>query len=419
MESPAELQTFRVHLSDGTTHVSRDDGTTVFDGTASEALQYAIDAGTETGSGTVIRVAPGSYELEQSVVLASATHLAGSGVGTTLRAGAGLDADLLTVPTGAAHVSISDLRLVGNRSNNERGDCVAVQGGTWRIVIEHVVVRDGAANGIRFDGGPDGEYSYEPMLFDIDVAHCAGDGFVVGYTGDLFGANLYAEACGNYGFTLADAAGTLVHPHAYDSRGEVGIRLLPAAKDITLLGAHSERNRRHGILIKGERIAVRQGFIANNSRDSPGSYSGVVLDGARHCRLSASTVINDLDREQTQGYGLVETADSRNNRITANLFQHNVSAAVERESGSTGSVYRDNNGYRTENGGRTTVSDGGTIAHDLAEQPQQFWVESATPGQYAHVVDVDQTHLGVEVVKIRTGQPPDIPVDVVWGATVD
>jgi len=123
---------------------------------------------------------------------------------------------------------------------------LVISGDTWRTVVEHLVVRAEAGDGIRFENGPSGAYSYEPMLVDVDVARCAGDGYVFGYTGDLFSVNLYAESCEGYGFTMADAGGTLVHPHAYDTRGEAGIRILESAKDSAFLGAHSERNTRHG-----------------------------------------------------------------------------------------------------------------------------------------------------------------------------
>jgi hypothetical protein len=409
---------FLVFHADGTTRVSRRGvDKPVFSGPASSAIQYAIDAGAESGTGIAIAIAPGTYELEESVTLAGSTWLAGSGTATTLRAESGLDADLLTVPEGTEHARVSDLRIHGNRSANERGACLAVHGYTWRIVFDHLVVRNGADDGVRFDGEQGDGYSYEPTLTDIDVARCGGDGFVFGFTGDLFGTNLYAEACERYGFTMADAGGTLVHPHAYDTHGEAGIRFLESAQDTTLLGAHSERNRRHGVLVKGERITLRNGFFANNSRDSPDSYSGVVFDGATRCTLSESTLVNDPDRPETQRHGLVETVASRENRIAGNLFQHNLGSAVERGSRSAGSSYRDNRGYRTENGGRATVGDGEIIQHGLAERPEQYWVESTAPGTYAHVVAVDQARLVVEVIQVQTGERVASGVDVTWGVS--
>jgi hypothetical protein len=391
----------------------------VFEGEPGAAFQYAVDAGERGGTGTAIATGPGTYELERTVTLASSTWLAGSGSASTLRAGPGLDADLLALPPGAEHVRVSDFRLDGNRANNAQGSCLAVRGGTWRVVLERLVVRDGAGDGVRFGSGPSGAYSYEPTLADIDVARCAGDGGVFGYTGDLFATNLYAEACGGYGFTLADAGGTLVHPHAYDTRGDAGIRVLESSKDTVLLGAHSEGNRRHGLLVKGDRVTVRDGFVANNSRDDPGAYSGVVLDGARDTQVTGSTLVNDSDRDRTQGAGLVETAASRDNHVTDNLFRGNLGAAVERESPSNGSTYRDNRGYPTENGGRTAVGDGGRVEHGLAREPTRSWVESTEPGTYAHVVAADRTQLVVEVLEIGTGEPPGTPVDVSWGAALE
>lgn len=408
---------FVVHDGDGTTLLSRRGlDEPVFGGPAGAVLQRAIRLGERDGSGARIAVASGTYHLERPVVLASSTWISGAGSATELRAGDDLDDDLLTIPAGADHVRISDLRIDGNGSANDHGDGVVVVGGTWRSVLEHLVVRDAAGHGIRFTAGPDGEYAYEPTLTDIDVARCAGDGFVFGHTGDLFGSNLYAEACGAYGFTLADAGGTLVHPHAYDTRGEAGIRVLESAKDLVMYGPHAERNRRHGALVKGERIVIRNAFVANNSRDAPDAYSGLVLDGARDCVVSQSSLINDADRERTQRHGIVETDASRDNAVVGNLFRENVSSAVERPSHSTGTRYQDNRGYCMSNGGEATVEDGGTIPHGLDERPTQYWVTSTGPGTYAHVVDANHTILVVEVLRAGTGDSLERPVDVTWGA---
>lgn len=408
---------FVVHGREGTTLLSRrGSDEPVFEGSASAAIQRAVDAGEAGGSGVLIAVAAGRYDLDRPVELASSTWLAGSGSATTLGAAADLADDLLVVPAGAEHVRVSDLRLEGNRTD-DGGNGLLVEGGAWRPAIEHLVVRDTADHGIHFVAGPTGEYVYEPVLADVDVARCGGDGFVFGYTGDLFGTDLYAEACAGYGFTMTDAGGTLVHPHAYDTRGEAGIRVLESAKDLTVYGLHAERNRRHGVLVKGERITVRDAFVANNSRDAPGSYSGLVLDGARDCLVSESTLLNDVGHGRTQRHGLVETADSRDNVVAENLFRDNASSSVERASRSTGSWYRNNRGYRTENGGETTARSGGRIRHGLDERPDQYWVESTHPGTYAHVVAVDRENLTLEVLWVDSGRPLAADVDVSWRAT--
>jgi len=408
---------FLVHGGEGTTVLSRrGEAETMFRGPAGTALQRAVDAGEAAGTGALIAVSSGTYELERPVTLASSTWLAGSGVATTLRAGDGLDAPLLTVPAGAEHGRVSDLRLEGNGAGNDRGDGLVVVGGAWRPVFEHLVVRGTDGHGIRFTDGPDGAYVYEPVLSDVDVARCAGDGFVFGYTGDLFGVNLYAEACEGYGFTLADAGGTLVHPHAYDTRGEAGIRVLESGKDLTLFGAHTERNRQHGLLVEGERITIRNAFVANNSRDAPDAYSGLVLDGARDSMVSESAFLNDTEQGRTQRHGVVETAASRENVVSGNLFRENASSAVKRPSNSTGTQYRNNRGYQTANGGEATVRDGDPIPHGLNERPQQYWVESTSSGTYAHVVDVNDVALIVEVLRAGTGDSLGRPVDVTWGA---
>jgi hypothetical protein len=325
---------------------------------------------------------------------------------------------MMTVPSGAAHVRVSDIRIEGNGAANGEGDAIVVEGGAWRPVLEHLVIRDAPGHGIRFTGGSDKQYSYEPVLSDIDVARCGGDGFVFGHTGDMFGVNLYAEACGGCGFTMADAGGTLVHPHAYDSQGQAGIRVTESAKDLAMFGPHAERNRRHGVIIRGERITIRNGFIANNSRDVPGSYDGLTLEGARDSLVSESAFLNDPDRGHTQRHGVVETSTSQRNVVSGNLFQNNTDSPVERATTSIDSRYRDNRGYRTATGGETTVRNGDRIHHGLDERPTQYSVESTSPGVYAHVIDVDESSLIVEVLSLERNSRQTEPVDVSWQAVV-
>ncbi|MFD1647563.1 hypothetical protein [Haloarchaeobius litoreus] len=409
---------FVVHERSGRAHVERrgKDGT-VFSGTADEALQYAVDAGSESGIGTAIGLAPGTYEVHRTVRLASSTWLAGSGTAANLRAGSGLDDDLLRVPPGTDHARISGVRLEGNRGENASGAAVSVAGYTWRTVLDGLVVRGPAGDGVRFEAGPEGEYSFEPVLADVDVARCGGDGFVFGHVGDLFGSNLYAEGCAGNGFTMAAAGSTVVHPHAYDNRGEAGVRVLESAIDLDLLGGHFERNRRHGALVKGERIAIRNAFFADNSRDAPDSYSGLVLDGARDCLVSESTFVNDEGGPRPQRHGIVETAASDTNRVTANLFRNHASGAVEKPAQPATSMYRDNVGYTTENGGTAAVGDGDGIPHGLDETPTQYWVQSGDPRTVARAVDVDGTDLTVSVVEVGSWSPMTDAVDVTWGAT--
>ncbi|WP_440991679.1 hypothetical protein [Haloarchaeobius baliensis] len=415
---------FVVYRGSGSTRVERrGEDAPVFDGAAADALQYAVDAGSSGGTGTAIGLAPGTYELHRPVRLASSTWLAGSGTASTIRAGPDLDEDLLQVPSGTEHARLSDLRFDGNRSENQggattdTGAAVSVTGYSWRVVLDGLVVREPPGDGIRFEPGPDGEYSFEPVLSDIDVARCGGDGFVFGHVGDLFGTNLYAEGCAGHGFTMAAAGSTVVHPHAYDNRGEAGVRVLESAVDLDLLGGHFERNRRHGALVTGERVAIRNAFVADNSRDAPGSYSGLVLDGARDSLVSESTFVNDVGGDRPQRHGLVETAGSDANRVTANLFRNHASRAVERPACSSSSVYRDNVGYTTENGGTATVRDGDDVPHGLDETPTQYWVQSSASRTMARVVDVNSTDLTVSVVEVGSWSSVTDAVDVTWGAS--
>lgn len=408
---------FRIDRTGGGTQVFRDgDDDPFFHGTPTAAIQRAVDAGAASDDGTIISLSPGTYEIETSISVASSTWLTGSGSATTMRAAADLDADLLRLPPGTDHVTIARLRLDGNRAENSAGAAVHVSGGAWRPIFEHLIVRDWPDAGIRFSGGPEQAYSYEPVLLDLDVARCGGDGFEFGYTGDLFGANVYAEACERSGFTMADAGGTLIHTHAYDSRGEAGIRILPSAKDLTLVGAHAERNHRHGMIVEGERVSIKNAFIANNSRADPGTDAGIVLDGATDCLVSECSLVNDLERGATQGHGIRETERSGGTRISENLFRHNATAPVDRPVTASDCTYRHNRGYETENGGTRAIRSGDRIQHELARRPTRFRVQSMHPAVRVTVVDVDETALAVELRAVDTGASYEGSIDAAWEA---
>lgn len=418
--SPGDLAgaTYLVDYHDGAVAVfRRGSDQPRYRGEAAAAIQRAIDAAAATEAGGVIAIAAGTFEIDSTVSLASSTWLVGNGSATTLEAASGLDDDLVEIRAGAEHAGLSNLRLDGNRGQNEHGSGVHIRGGTWRAILERVIVRNAADHGIEFSGSAD-SYSHEPVVLDIDVAESGGDGFVFGHTGDLFGADLYAEACGRYGFTMADAGSTIVHPHAYDTPGDAGIRILESAKDLTLIGGHAEGNHRRGAIIQGERISLREAFVANNSRASPGEYAGLVLDGARDCSVTGSTVVNDRDRDKTQGRGLVETADSRQNTVTDCLFRENLGGAVERPDADTGSTYRDNRGYRTENGGELTVGDGALIAHGLPSRPTRYRADSTDPGVRCHVEQADASALRIRLRHADSSAVHAEPVKVVWEATL-
>jgi hypothetical protein len=222
---------------------------------------------------------------------------------------------------------------------------------------------------------------------------------------------------------MADAGGVVVHPHAYDTRGPAGMRVLPSARDLLLYGLHAERNRQHGLVVEGTRVTIRDAFVADNGRDAPGARDGLVLENATDCTVAGSAFLNAAEDDPTQRYGIAETAASPGTVVRHNLFRANRAGAVDRRDAQRGDTLRclANRGYRTENGGETTVADGEPIAHGLAARPTEYRISAVEPGTYAHATAADETTLTAEVLRLAgdaVGAPVADPVAVVWSARV-
>lgn len=98
--------------------------------------------------------------------------------------------------------------------------------------------------------------------------------------------------------------------------------------------------------------------------------------------------------------------------VLANSLAGNAAGAIAYDE--RPDVLRDNVGYPTDVGGRTSVADGGVIDHGLAEEPSVVTVESQSPVR-AFPREIDGERVVVGLVDVE-GAPIDDAEPVLWEA---
>jgi hypothetical protein len=297
-------------------------------GAGSKGIQAAIDALGDGGG--EVRLLPGRYYCDTEIRIDKPNvRLFGAGAETVLGFSDGFDSDLLIVEPGSYHAHLGSFTIDGNRANNESGNCIRLRGYNFRPVIEHVTIRNAPGNGVTASSDA-GKYTYEPVLEHVVVKNVDLHGFNLGYVADLYGANLFTESTGGMGFRLFGAGSTIYHPHVYDARGEAGIGVAESSQDTHLVGAFVDRNHRHGVLLRGERIILDSSLVFDNSLASTGEYDGLVLDGATRCIVTSNALVNFHGRDR-QRYGVTERGAAEKNVVALNQFADNAAGGVNRE----------------------------------------------------------------------------------------
>ncbi|MEM4846747.1 MAG: glycosyl hydrolase family 28-related protein [Thermosphaera sp.] len=354
---------------------------------ASTVIQSAIDAST----GGVVYIKEGTYYITNTISLARNVRLVGSGETTVLKLGDGVNKDILLIPRYAINSGIERLRLDGNKANNTRGSCIKIFGFNWRNVIKHVTIRDVPEFGILATSETD-EYTYEPIIFDVDIKGSESDGISLGFVADLWGANIYSEGNGGNGASLWDVAGTIYHLHVYNNYGLTGVLLSEYSNDIRLVQPHLDNNHGHGMVVKGKRNTIIEPFAFNNSRSEAGAYDGISLQGAEQTIIIGG-IFTDFQQVKTQAYGIDEESGDYN-LIIGCILTGNLIGGL-RLTGANSRAYH-NIGYRNANSGTATIPPNSTyvdVEHGLDVTPdinkirivpkddlagRSFWVSDVT-----------------------------------------
>jgi len=290
---------------------------------ADVAIQRAID--NISGKG-LVRLGTGSFLISATVKPKAGVIVSGLGEGTYVKIADGTDDYAFTVPTDSDNARVEAMHIDGNKANQSSGGGVKVLGYNWRVILQYLTFRDCKDHGIAFTSN-ESKYTYEPILFDIDVKGSDSDGISFGWCADLWGADVYSEGNGGNGISFYDAAGTVYHPHAYNNYGDCGMYVDSVCKDLRLLQPHLDTNQKDGAIIKGGRITLLTPFAFNNSQTSGDTYDGIVISDASNVNVIGS-VCCDTQSTKTQRYGINEEGTSDYNIITSNQCGGNATGGI-------------------------------------------------------------------------------------------
>lgn len=249
--------------------------------------------------------------------------------------------------------------------NDEHGIVVSGKSDTSHAAREHRIadchVVDNADHGIEVTGAAD---RADLAIDDCTIAGNGGCGVSID-TGSPVG-----------GLSIADCA---IHDN-----GDSGVSHRGGGRDVSITGCGIHDNAADGIELDAGDGAYRGISIVAN-RCHGHSERGVALRGPHEEAL-----------------------------VLGNSLPGNAAGAIAYDE--RPGVLRDNVGYLTEAGGRTTVADGGEIDHGLAEEPSVVTIQSQSPAR-AFPRAVDDERIVVGLVDAE-GAPIDDAEPVLWEARV-
>lgn len=302
------------------------------------ALQEALDAAAAEGTGPLgggtVHLGAGVFPVSGSLFLRSGVTLRGTGPGTVIKLGSGVDEPALVIEDNAdgtpvANAAIRDLTLDGSTSEqtagrhgialrgNNRGSRTPVTGSdSFHLIAEVIVVYFGGY-GIAIgvdppDGDPPAEVRaarvLQAVVFECakatddragilaggtdgvfvacDVAGCDGPGYLISRANNrLVGCKAYFN---EDEFVVTGERSQLVGCQAQDSFGD-GFVLRDTA-NTTLTGCQADSNAGAGFRLDGTRTSAVTGLTSFRRGDRPAEGPGVVLEGGTERCLVTGTV---------------------------------------------------------------------------------------------------------------------------------
>lgn len=194
--------------------------------------------------------------------------------------------------------------------------------------VRNVTIRGSVGDGIGVQRGRD------VRVTDCLVERCRGHGFHPGTSlrGAVFANNVGRHNGGDGLYFCAEVlgitvTGNLFHENAGNGIGGLGDQ--PGGDRFNVVSSNVCRgNGRHGIYANGGGNNLIAGNVClDNSRANPGAFSGIALQNATHCVVSANHCSCDGDKP-TQKHGIEEIGQADGNTITGNQCHGNVSGGI-------------------------------------------------------------------------------------------
>jgi len=188
-------------------------------------------------------------------------------------------------------------------------------------------------------------------------------------------------------------------------------------------------NQKHGVtIVNRDNVFLVGNVVKNNSLESDNTYHGIEVSGYGGAVNKATLIGNRCwNRDPTlagSGNGLQDCGIFLDYDINDSLiFGNNLTTDFGETTLKKGASYSPSNvllgknlGYKTVNYGSTSVADGDTIAHGLAEEPTIVILETMSTNQ-ANPSAKDGTNITVSLVD-QTGSAVTTAETVFWRAWI-
>lgn len=217
-----------------------------------------------------------------------------------------------------------------------------------------------------------------------------------------------AEENGGSGFALSMGQRMTLRESHSTHNGTNGLNIGEGGVDgVRVVGGEFAHNTQYGVQIgtpaygPNRHITIDGVTVMQNTRGinitagAAHPHEDIVIKGCR---------IGDQDNPDTQEWGFrifaAAGAVVSGLALLDNIFGNATTAKVSIPASiASTSRFRDNVGFVTRNAGRTSVADGGTIAHGLAMTPTKFGVSGSVAGQMVTASNATTTTITVAIKK--------------------
>jgi len=245
-------------------------------------IQVAIDTAADAGGGEVV-LGVGTFEISETLIMASNVTLTGSGYGTVIKLADGANVKVISNTNAAPYVdnvTVRRLAIDGNRTNQTAAqECTAIKFYSAQdALIDDVLIYEVMGHGIHFNNlgeEVDGQRLSRVTIRGVgdDVDGTFGSCFAMTDTKDVIFDSCYAYDCYKAGFRLS-------------------------GRDFVLNGCIAKTCGNGGIVpVSGdcEGVTVNGGFFCDNSPSTPWPCDGIRLVGAKRVVLNGVTCTGNAD----------------------------------------------------------------------------------------------------------------------------
>lgn len=295
-------------------------------------------------TGSKIFIREGTYEttLSTPTILYKKSFITieGSGYNTVLKAGNGVNADVLSAERrNNQGVILRNFRIDGNKANNTSGRGLVFTG--YYCSLDNIRIKDCVGNG--FDAEVPvrvSESMVDNYITNIMTSHNGGTGFI-------WGTNIGGGGTDNYFINILsdyndgdgiDFKTGPIYGWNINTYWNGGDGLIIRGAYSRLVVCVADANQKNGVILYktgGYDTMIVGGRAINNSRSSAGAYHGFHFNGDGVNTTFRGTLIGcwatDMQGTKTQGWGVKltnDTAASRNYVIGGD-FSGNLDGSVE------------------------------------------------------------------------------------------